>query len=341
MTKKMLSTLDFGGGPRKITGLPAPSSGSDAVIKTYADQVRLSAQSGSSYTLVIGDVDKVIGLSHTSTTLLVIPANASVAFPVGTVVWVRQVGVGQVQLFAPGVTVVGGAATPSQYSLMRLEKIATDTWTSAIVPADVQTITAGAGLGMTGGQIFLDDLSNFLGATDVIARSGTKTVQNIATETSLWNGTLFSVPGGALRQFDEIWIVQSGTYRNDASGASRDIELPLFLGGTEVMRPGTTGSLIPVVAFSRQWVMEWRLVFTAVGASGTVRVTERGSLGPAGLLTSASLPAIPLERGNATDQSIDTSVAMSIDPRVKLINGTSATQQLVCSETKIMRVNAP
>jgi hypothetical protein len=61
-----------------------------------------------------------------------VPANASVDFPVGTRVWVRKMGTGNVGVVgASGVTInwVGGNFTVSaQYSRAELHKRATDTW---------------------------------------------------------------------------------------------------------------------------------------------------------------------------------------------------------------------
>lgn len=37
MAQSVLTTLDFGGGPQKVTGLPAPSVNSDAATKAYVD----------------------------------------------------------------------------------------------------------------------------------------------------------------------------------------------------------------------------------------------------------------------------------------------------------------
>ena len=65
------------------------------------------------------------------------PPNASVAFPIGTVIEVAQCGAGQVTLTAgAGVTVntagaSGTAKTRAQWSLLTLRKRGTDLWIAA------------------------------------------------------------------------------------------------------------------------------------------------------------------------------------------------------------------
>ena len=93
---------------------------------------QLNAQTGTSYTLVLTDVAKVITLSNAAAITLTVPANSSVAFPIGTQILLYQKGAGQVTITpAGGVTIRSSGSklkTTDQYSVAGLLKEDTDTW---------------------------------------------------------------------------------------------------------------------------------------------------------------------------------------------------------------------
>lgn len=87
-----------------------------------------------SYTLVLGDAGSTVEMDVASANDLTVPPNSSVAFPVGTVIEVSQVGAGQTTVVAgSGVTI----RTPEtlvltgQWSTVSLRKRATDEWVLA------------------------------------------------------------------------------------------------------------------------------------------------------------------------------------------------------------------
>lgn len=95
----------------------------------------LNDQTGTSYTPVLADQYQVlITRSNASASTLTIPTNASVAFPVGTVITVLNKGAGVVTISgAGGVTVLSAgtvAASPtlSQYKSCALMQVAANTW---------------------------------------------------------------------------------------------------------------------------------------------------------------------------------------------------------------------
>ncbi len=93
--------------------------------------VSTNSQSGTTYTLVLGDAGLVVELNNASAITLTVPANSSVAFPVGTVLELYQQGAGQVTVAAAGGVTLrapGGAKTRVQYSTVSLRKRATDEW---------------------------------------------------------------------------------------------------------------------------------------------------------------------------------------------------------------------
>ena len=95
----------------------------------------LNDQTGTSYTPVLTDQYQVlITRSNASASTLTIPTNASVAFPVGTVITVLNKGAGAVTISGSGgVTVLSAGATaasPSlaQYKSCALIQVAANTW---------------------------------------------------------------------------------------------------------------------------------------------------------------------------------------------------------------------
>ena len=97
----------------------------------------LNAQTGTTYTAVSTDQYQVlVTMSNASANAFKIPTNASVAFPVGTVITVLNIGAGActVSAVTSGTTTVlsagATAAAPSiaQYKSAACIKTATDTW---------------------------------------------------------------------------------------------------------------------------------------------------------------------------------------------------------------------
>jgi len=123
-------------GTNKITGLGNPTADQDAVTKTYLwsgyySHLVINDQSGTTYTLVLLDDGKYVRLNNGSAITMTIPANSSVAFPIGTQIAIRQVGAGQVTLAAAGGVTVNTAETlllRGAKSSASIIKVATDEW---------------------------------------------------------------------------------------------------------------------------------------------------------------------------------------------------------------------
>jgi hypothetical protein len=94
--------------------------------------IALNAQTGTSYTAVLGDDGKLVTCDNASAIALTIPPNSSVAFGIGTQINVMQLGVGVVTITAgAGVTLRSQGTklkTNGQYAVATCVKIATDTW---------------------------------------------------------------------------------------------------------------------------------------------------------------------------------------------------------------------
>lgn len=100
-------------------------------INTPILNLSINAQTGTTYTLVLGDNGKFITLDNTSAITLTVPTNASVAFPVGAQIHLQQANTGQVTVSPAGGVTVNGIGTKliERWSAATLIKIGTDTWT--------------------------------------------------------------------------------------------------------------------------------------------------------------------------------------------------------------------
>ena len=94
--------------------------------------IQINSQTGTTYTLVLADEYKLVTLSNAAAITLTVPTNASVAFPVGTQIVVRQGGAGQVTVAAAGGVTLQSRASllklSGQFSAATLVKLDTNTW---------------------------------------------------------------------------------------------------------------------------------------------------------------------------------------------------------------------
>jgi hypothetical protein len=95
----------------------------------------VTTQSGTTYTFVLADANSTVESTSASATAFTIPANATVAFNVGTEIECIQQGAGLLTISpAAGVTLHGTAlVTTTQYQRVKLRKIATNEWNCAVI----------------------------------------------------------------------------------------------------------------------------------------------------------------------------------------------------------------
>ena len=123
-----------GGAYTSIT--PSPTA---AQVAVPAASLTVTQQSGSSYTFALADAGTEVEGTNASATTFTIPTHASVAFPVGTPINVRQVGAGQITVAAAGGVTLdapNGAKTAKQYSTVGLVQRVQDEW---VVSGDATT----------------------------------------------------------------------------------------------------------------------------------------------------------------------------------------------------------
>lgn len=101
----------------------------------FASSTLITNARTASYTLVLGDKDKLVEVSNAAANTVTIPTNATAAFPIGTQVNILQTGAGQTTISGTsGVTVNSTGATAAspklraQWSSATAIKRGTDTW---------------------------------------------------------------------------------------------------------------------------------------------------------------------------------------------------------------------
>ena len=126
------------------TGFPQPTNFANGDVLQAASvnditgtlnllgNVIVNAQTGTTYTLALGDAAEMVSLSNASAIALTVPPNSSVAFPTGTQIILYQAGAGQVTVAAgAGVTLRSQGSKlklTGQYAVASLIKIGTNEW---------------------------------------------------------------------------------------------------------------------------------------------------------------------------------------------------------------------
>jgi len=122
--------------PTNATSTPTaskiPIADSNGSLNSWINGQNINAQTGTTYTFVLSDAGKLVTFNNASAITVTIPANSSVAFPIGTHIDCMQLGAGKVT-FSPasGVTLNsknGNKSISAQYVGVTLVKIGTDTW---------------------------------------------------------------------------------------------------------------------------------------------------------------------------------------------------------------------
>lgn len=121
------------------TLIPVLSAGALASAFGPSSAVTIASPTftANAYTLVLGDADTAQQASNGATAATItVPANASVAFPVGTPISITQTGAGKIKLAAAGGVTIdwaggfvsGTTGCNAEYSTITLLKTATNTW---------------------------------------------------------------------------------------------------------------------------------------------------------------------------------------------------------------------
>lgn len=87
-----------------------------------------TAEKLSDYTLQLEDRGMVVAMNKAGTADLTVPANAAVAFPIGSLVYVYNLSADDVTVVGDGGVTVRNAGTVSQFQQVLLRKRATNEW---------------------------------------------------------------------------------------------------------------------------------------------------------------------------------------------------------------------
>lgn len=122
-------------GPSGTTGATGPAGTVGATGATGATPSltqSINAQTGTAYTLVAGDAQKLVTLSNAAAITLTVPQDSDATLPVGTSVDLAQIGAGQVTVVAgTGATLTSPGPTDktrAQHSKLKVQKITANTW---------------------------------------------------------------------------------------------------------------------------------------------------------------------------------------------------------------------
>lgn len=185
-----------------------------AVAAALPKAYRITTQSGTTYTLALGDAATQIEFTNSAAVTVTIPLNATVAFPVGTFLNIRQMGTGLITVVgATGAVTIhspGGLNTGSQYSTVSLVKDASDTWifagtgsgtpttvpnapvvTSAVAGAEQATVNWTAPTSNGGSAITAYGIVGYIGTTASALGSASATATS-ATLTGLIDGQAYT-----------------------------------------------------------------------------------------------------------------------------------------------------
>lgn len=110
----------------------------DTTMKTNADdittlegnvkQIEETTAKTADYTLALADAGKIVSMNKSGTATLTVPTNASVAFPIGSIVGVYNQSSDAVTVAGDSGVTVRNDGTVDQYGEVSLRKRATDEW---------------------------------------------------------------------------------------------------------------------------------------------------------------------------------------------------------------------
>ena len=115
-----------------------PDGSTQTTAATYNPNLTINTQTGTTYTILAGDAQKLVTLANSSPVTVTIASNATQALPVGTQITLSQYDVGQVNIVGAStpnpVTIVSNGATANnpklraKYSTCTLIQTTTDNW---------------------------------------------------------------------------------------------------------------------------------------------------------------------------------------------------------------------
>lgn len=106
----------------------ASAEGNITTLQTAVKSIEETTEQTADYILVLADAGKIVNMNKSGAAALTVPTNASVAFPIGTVVGVYNQSSDAVTVAGDSGVTVRNAGNVGQYSEASLRKRATDEW---------------------------------------------------------------------------------------------------------------------------------------------------------------------------------------------------------------------
>lgn len=230
-----------------------------------AHPLQTNSQTGTTYTLVLADAGKVVEANNASAQTYTVPPNSSVAFGIGTVIEIYQLGAGAITVAAgAGVTLraPGGLVSGGQYTSMVLRKRATDEWavegtTSSAWASYTPTITQSGTVTTSSTTARYTQIGKTVMVSGIAAVSGTGTTNNQIT---------ISLPVTASAS---AALTQMGTgyfYDTSANAQYTGVALPASTTAFRLFSQQSGGSPIgqlPNIALGSGDELRWSLTYEA------------------------------------------------------------------------------
>ena len=164
-TSTTTGTLVVTGG----VGLSGRLSASSAVVEGTVNALRSESTSPTTnYTLALTDRDAVVVMNNTSAATVTVPPNSSVAFPIGSIIYISRINTGTVTLAAGAGVSLSKTGTLAQFEEIAVRKRGSDSWSVIDFPT-AGTATASGGTGSVSAPYTISTFTTTGAATYTVA----------------------------------------------------------------------------------------------------------------------------------------------------------------------------
>lgn len=127
------------------SGITFNPSTNNLVVAGVVNSLTTETLVATSYTLALTDRNKIVTMSAgAAAATFTVPPNSSVAFPIGSRLWLQHIGTGSVNLAAGAGVTVQITGNFAQYETIMLIKRLTDTWAVQQSPSSFTVLSTGA-----------------------------------------------------------------------------------------------------------------------------------------------------------------------------------------------------
>jgi len=127
------------------SGLTFNPNTNNLVVAGVVNSLTTENLVGTSYTLALTDRNRLVTMSAgASAATFTVPPNSSVAFPVGTVIWLQHIGTGAVDIVAGAGVTLHNTGNFAQYEVIAIIKRLINTWAVQQSPSAFTVLSTGA-----------------------------------------------------------------------------------------------------------------------------------------------------------------------------------------------------